>query len=79
MKAVEVRREHHQDWRDRAERLHALDHVARADLLNEFLEKTKGELFCDQICHQKSAPLRLGNGADLLAEFRLHFWLPEIA
>ena len=78
MKAVQVWRKYHQDRRDRAECLHALDEIAPTDLLDEFFEKAKGELLCDKVCQQKGPALRLGNCADLVIEFRLHFRLREI-
>ena len=73
MKTVDVRREDHQDRRNRAEGLHALDHVAAADLLNEFLEKPKRELLGNHVCHEKCAPLWFADAIQLLGEFRLYF------
>ncbi len=48
MKAVNVRRQDHEDRRDRAQRLHALHHVPAADLLDEFFEEAKRQLFGDR-------------------------------
>ena len=51
MKAVDVRRQNYKDRRDRAESLHALHHVAAAELLNEFVEESKRELFRNHVRH----------------------------
>ena len=58
MKPVDVRGENHQDRRNRAEGLHALHHVAATNLLNEFLEKPKGQLLGHHVRHEKCAPFR---------------------
>ena len=51
VKTVDIRRKYHQDWHNRTECLHALDHVSIADLLHEFLEKTERKLLCNHVCH----------------------------
>src|SRR2546423_866191 len=58
VKPIDVRRKNDQDRHDRAKSLHALDHVAAADLLNEFVEKPKRELLSHHVCHEKCAALR---------------------
>ena len=58
VKPIDVRRKNDQDRHDRAKSLHALDHVAAADLLNEFVEKPKRELLGHHVCHEKCAALR---------------------
>ena len=71
VKAVNVRREQHQDGHDRAQRLHAFDHVAAADLLDELFEQPKGQLFGHGIRHQKSPALRLDCAFELRRADRL--------
>ncbi len=78
MKPVNVGREDHEDRSNRAQGLHALHHVAAADLLNELLEETKRELFGDHVGHEKCPALRLGNSVEILGQLRLHFGLREI-
>src|ERR1700736_3183573 len=78
MKTVNVRREDDQNWCDRSQRLHAFEHVSGADLLDEFLEKTKGELFGDEIRHQKSPSLRPRITLELSCEIRFDFRLLEL-
>ena len=73
MKTVDVRRKDHKDRCDRAEGLHALDHVAATDLLNEFFEKPKHELLGNHVRHEKRAALRFADFVQLLGEFRLYF------
>ena len=48
-----------------AERLDALDDVPGADLLDEFLEETKGELFAGGVGHDERATLGFGDLRDL--------------
>ena len=61
VKTVDVGRKNYEDRHDRAQRLHALDHVAAADLLNEFFEESKRELLGDHVRHEKCAAFRLAD------------------
>src|ERR1700731_4002345 len=79
MKPVDVRRKNDQNWRDRGQRLHAFKHVSAADLLDELLEKAKGELFGDEIRHQKSPSLRPRTTLEFGCEIRFDFSLLELA
>src|SRR6266404_6350438 len=65
--------------RDRAERVHALEHVSAADLLHEFIEKTEGQLFRDHIGHEERATLRFRHGVELFDQFRFYFRTREVA
>ena len=61
MKPVNVRSEDDEDRDDGTERLHALQHVAAGDLMDEFLEETKRQLLRDHVSHEKCPALRLDN------------------
>ena len=78
VKPVDVWGENYQDRRNRAQSLHALDHVAAADLLNEFLEKSKRELLGDHVGHEKCAALRFADFVQLRGEFCLYLRPREI-
>ena len=72
MKAVDVRRKNDENRYNRAERLHAFDHVTTADLLNELGEKAKRQLLSYHVCHQKRATLGLRYGADFIVQLRFY-------
>ena len=57
MEAVDVGRQDDENRCNRAESLHALYHISAADLLNEFVEKSKRELLGYHVRHEKCAPL----------------------
>ena len=78
MKTVDVWCEDNQNRHNRAEGLHALDHVATADLLNEFFEKPKRQLLGNHVRHEKCAPLRLVDTIQSLGEFRLYLGTRKI-
>ena len=78
MKAVDVRGQDHENRRNRAQSLHALHHVAAADLLNEFIKEAKRELLGNHICHQKRAPLRFADLVHLRGKLCLHLRPCEI-
>ena len=61
MKAINVRRQYHEDRRDSAQGLHALYHVAAAELLDKLIEEPKRELLGDHIRHEKRSPLRFAD------------------
>ena len=78
VKAVDVWRQDNQDRRDCAESLHALHHIAAADLLNKFVEEAKRELLGDHVRHEKCAPLRFAHLVQLRGQFRFHVRPREI-
>src|ERR1700741_652704 len=78
VKAVDVRRKNYEDRDNRAKRLHALNHVAAAYLLNEFLEEAKRELLGNHVRHEKCTAFRLADSVQLRGEFRLYLWAREI-
>ena len=72
MKAVDIRRKNYEDRYDCAESLHALDHVAAADLLNELFEEAKRQLLGDHIRHKECAALRFADLVQMRRELRLY-------
>ena len=79
MKAVDVRGQDHENRRNRAQSLHALHHVAAAELLDKFVEKTKRELLGHHVRHEKRAPLGFADLVQLRGQFCLHLRPREIA
>ena len=79
MKPVDVWSKNYEDRHNRAKGLHALDHVAAADLLNEFFEESKRELLGDHVRHEKCAAFRLIDSIQSRSEFRFHLRPREIA
>ena len=79
MKSVNVRREDDEDRRDRAERLHAFDEVPARDLLNKFLEEAKGQLFGNEVRHEKGSAFRFGDSVDRFGQLCFHFRFGEVA
>ena len=78
MKSVNVWRQDDEDRRNRAESLHALDHVSATDLLNEFVEESKRQLLGDHVRHEKCAPLRFADLVQLRGQLCLHLRPREI-
>ena len=79
MKAVDVRRQDHEDRRDRAQSLDALHHVAATELLDKFVEEAKRQLLGDHVRHEKRAPLRFADLVQLRGQFCLYLRPREIA
>ena len=77
VKSVNVRREHDEQRSDPAQCLDTFHDIAGANLLNEFFEKTKRELFAHEICHEERAPLRFGHAFHLAREHFLHLRFGE--
>src|SRR5205085_6190169 len=50
------------------------DDVSGSDFLDELLEKTKGELFADEIGHEERAAFRFRHAGHFLGQARLHLW-----
>ena len=73
MKTVDVWGKDHQYRHNCTDSLHALDHVAATDLLNEFLEKSKRELLGHHIGHEKCAALRFADCVQSLGKLRFYF------
>src|SRR6266478_3162744 len=78
VKPVDVWSKNYEDRHNCAKGLYALDHVAAADLLNEFFEESKRELLGDHVRHKKCATLRLADSIQLRSEFRFYLWPREI-